>query len=221
MNTTIQAVLTALGFMALTSCVEPNPAYQPPPGDGQASTGDGASAGDGGAAKEDPGASCGDGRCDDGESGASCPDDCPPCPAGATRCLDQQRLRYCEAGTWRERSCTLLCTDAGYDYATGCNFDPNKGKSVCRCGHHASFGQPCQDKQPCAPGLICATFGSTSAGFCTRTCSSSQDCLPAPAGSDSRCSLLVGQQPVCGFHCVFWGCPAGLSCDLFSQLCKA
>jgi hypothetical protein len=210
----VLATVWAVGWT--TSCTVPNPAYR------RGSDGEAARA-DGGPVRGDADDRCGDGRCEAVETSASCPEDCRPCQAGATRCLDQRRLRRCVAGTWRVAGCDAVCVDAGYDYDLGCGYDAAKGKDVCRCGRHATFGQVCQDKQVlCGPGLVCATFGAQgSPGFCTRRCESDQDCLPAPAGSDARCSLVAGKQALCGFHCLLiWGCPKGLTCDLLELICK-
>ena len=208
------------------SCTRENTAFDPTLADGGvpliSSYRDGLPAPQEDATTLPPQPHCGDGQCQPGETPATCPGDCQPCPAGATACTGKDSIRYCEGGAWKTASCQSVCAADGYHYAVRCKHAPNLNKEACICGHHAGFGELCDDvQQRCAPGLFCGIFPGAKVGFCTRYCSSpGANCTGAPPGTTASCSLESGGKHACGFVCSFAFCPKTLTCDVFTGLCK-
>lgn len=166
---------------------------------------------------------CGDGQCQAGESPVSCPADCQACPAGTTSCQGKSTISYCKDGAWRTESCAAVCAAEGYHYAVQCAYTQKLGKEACLCGHHARFGELCDDAQVrCAPGLFCGIFAGQKVGYCTRYCPTAGAACPgAPPATSATCSLESGGKNTCGFVCPFGvACPKDLTCDIFSGLCK-
>ena len=220
-----QLLVLSMIALAATGCTRPNDEYEPTASAMQ----DGVAAADSWFALDPaldagPGVVCGNGICELGETALSCPADCqaPPCPAGATSCTGEDTIRYCKEGSWRSATCHAVCLADGYHYSTGCSHAPSLGKQACLCGRYAGFGELCDDvTQLCAQGLFCGIFSGAKVGFCTRHCSTlGAACPGAPAGTLASCSLQSAGKRVCGFHCFPNPCPAGLTCDLLSRLCK-
>ncbi len=176
----------------------------------------------------DSGPVCGNNKCEPPwETSSNCPQDCGStgCTSSSpAQCIGTKSLKYCNNGQWKTDTCQNLCVTGGYGYADSCKVV--SGQSVCLCG--GGFGDPCNNTtKKCASSLICVNFNSNpNLGFCTKECYTAYSiCTGAPTGTYAECSLSVstptGTKKICGFICSYsQKCPAGLTCDYSSMLCK-
>lgn len=82
----------------------------------------------------------------------------------------------------------------------------------------AQLGQRCDDKAPCAAGLLCVSMGGAS-GFCSTACPTpGQKCAGGPSKTVPVCLLKAKNgKHYCAFLCrtatATFPCPAELSCS--------
>lgn len=138
-------------------------------------------------------------------------------------------LRKCTLGAMAG-SCKSLCAGGSSPACTKCQ------QTACSTEYNAcsgltgsaGYGELCGGLVGCKSGLICIQIqgGSTSTGFCTKTC-------PASSAGDPCTGHSSGQMSFCGLHntakttfyCVFlckavggsWSCPPKLKCGPPSQ----
>lgn len=148
-------------------------------------------------------------------------------PGVGSSCVDSKTLKYCgTSSSWKTDLCAKLCADGGFDYADGCQYDTTSKKYLCICGKFSGFGGLCTTKQKCQTALICATFGTSANGYCTKYCTNLQGVCPGttPSGTLARCILQIntssGLQYACGFDCTMAQCPTGMKCDYLAGYCK-
>lgn len=85
-----------------------------------------------------------------------------------------------------------------------------------------TFGQKCGGSWgSCKSGLLCVLFNESGKkeGYCTKECSSTMPCPPAPAGAQCAFKLASSGKTICGFLCsaAAPACPPGLTCTYAKQ----
>lgn len=158
------------------------------------------------------------------------PDSKNECVNGNTKCVSKTKFKICLKNTWNTDTCENICKLTGYDYSGDCQYNTKTGKAECPCGKYVGFGGLCNDNIKCNPaqGLICASFGTATTGYCTKYCTNLYGTCPGyPSGTMAKCTLQIqtgsGLKYACGFTCglySYYNCPVGMKCDFVSELCK-
>lgn len=101
--------------------------------------------------------------CDDVSSSPA-----PSCTPGWS-CSGSSSLSYCVGGTLETWSCDSVCRDAGYDYASACDWDSN-GEASCFCDYAqtpaacAAGDQACGDGTCVSARYICDGYDDCASG---------------------------------------------------------
>jgi hypothetical protein len=141
------------------------------------------------------------------------------CSSGAQKCSGTN-LSVCKSGAWQTESCDLLCMQAGYGKATGCQFDPAKSLEVCICGPAG-----CQSGQQQCSGLslgVCQS-GTWNVQTCDALCKQGgmgkpQICKYDPTKGTDSCFCyggLLGDPCASQADCKVGTCGAGGWCTTF------
>ncbi len=179
---------------------------------------------------------CGDGSCLDGDyvcdgiaDCASGGDEfgCAECSdLDPAECIGTTTLEACGNGEYEVIDCESVCLGAGYDFATGCGYDPAVGEDSCECGVFpptCAVGEVMCGDGGCVPeAYICDDIIDCNDGTdeidCLPTCDSSEPAECVGAGSVSYCD---GVDPVlvdCDILCQDAGYDYAETCDYAPEL---
>lgn len=170
------------------------------------------------------------------------------CPEHAPLCVDSgEGNGYCAAACERDEDCveagaTCLYSAVGHSSPVRvCGFPcggcpdglacdaallacfpaPLPSETDAAPEYSVSLGGTCSAFIDCAGGTCLSSSHALTYGFCSRACSSDDDCVTADARG--ACDTLaldipgIGAALTCSFHC--GDCPASLHCDDRSGLC--